>query len=307
MDTYKIDHVARLTGLSKHVIRSWERRYDLLQPVRGDNRYRMYSEEDVDLLIYIKRQLENGFAIGELARLGRQNLIERMRSSTVRAGEAEEPPLNRINNNLVSSINPLDKERFIRILNEGVSLLPFEQVFYKIFVPLQLKVGDMWHEGKIGVGVEHFVTNQIRQKFLAFLNQIPVSHQGPKVVISCLPEDSHELGAWMVAYLCSMNSCQVYYLGAKMPIKELGAFCTLTRPSLVLLSCTGKFSKREVKSITEDYCNLVLPACPIWAGGAAMESLGKSFTQNGIEVLGSMHVLEDRLKRLSHFLNPTLK
>jgi cobalamin-dependent methionine synthase I len=131
------------------------------------------------------------------------------------------------------------------------------------------------------------------------LNQLPVTQQGPKVVISCLPGDYHELGAWMASYLCSINDCQVYYLGADMPIKELGAFCTLTRPSLVILSCTGNFSEPQAKSLAEDYGRLVLSVCPIWAGGAAtIDTLGNSFSQYGIEVLDSMHVLEDRLKRL---------
>ncbi len=304
MDTYKIDHVARITGLTKHVIRSWERRFNLLKPERGDNRYRMYSQEDVDLLLYIKGQLEEGFAIGELAGLGRENLMERMRNQTLRTSDVEETSLERINNTLVSSLVPFNKAKFIRTLNEGVSLLPFEEVFYKIFIPLQRKVGDMWHEGEIGVGVEHFVSNHIRQKFLSLLNQLPVTQQGPKVVISCLPGDHHELGAWMAAYLCAMSACQVYYLGANMPVKELGAFCTLTRPSLVLLSCTGDLSEPETKSLAEDYRRLVLPVCPIWAGGSAMFSLGKYFSQNGIEVLESMHVLEERLKRLSQFLGP---
>ncbi len=304
MDTYKIDHVARITGLTKHVIRSWERRFQLLNPERGDNRYRMYSQEDVDLLFYIKGQLEEGFTIGELASLGRENLIERMRDQAPRANEPEDTPLERINNLLVSSIDPLDKRKFIQTLNEGVSLLPFDDVFYKIFVPLQRQVGDMWHEGKIGVGVEHFVSNQIRQKFLSLLNQLPVAHQGPRVVISCLPGDHHELGAWMAAYLCSINGCQVYYLGANMPVKELGAFCTLTRPSLVLLSCTGDFSEPEAKSLADDYSRLVLPVCPVWAGGVAKETLGKPFFENGIEVLDSMQVLEERLNRLVQFLEP---
>jgi DNA-binding transcriptional MerR regulator len=304
MDTYKIDHVARITGLSKHVIRSWERRFHLLKPERGGNRYRMYSQEDVDLLLYIKSQLEEGFAIGELANLGRESLIEKMRNLTLRTSYVEETPLERINQILISSLAPFDKGKFVRTLNEGVSLLPFEEVFYKIFIPLQRKVGNMWHEGKIGVGEEHFVSNLIRQKFLSLLNQLPVSSQGPKVIISCLPEDYHELGSWMVAYLCAINACQVYYLGANMPVKELGAFCTLTRPSLVLLSCTGDYSEPEAKSLAEDYSRLVMTVCPIWAGGASMNSLGKHFSKNGIEVLDSMHVLEERLKRLVQFLEP---
>ena len=93
MDAYKIDHVAKLTGLSKHVIRSWERRFDLLNPVRGGNRYRMYTQEDVDLLTYIRRELESGFAIGELAKLGRENLIAQMDHKKAVFDESNESPL----------------------------------------------------------------------------------------------------------------------------------------------------------------------------------------------------------------------
>ncbi len=110
----------------------------------------------------------------------------------------------------------------------------------------------------------------------------------------------------MAAYRCSMNKYQVFYLGANMPVKELGAFCTLTRPNLVLLSGTGDLTEKEAKSLAEDYAKLVLPFCPVWAGGPAMASMGKYCLENGIDILESLHVLEDRLKRLSHFLNKNL-
>lgn len=302
MDTYKIDHVAKLTGLTKHVIRSWERRFDLLKPERGDNRYRMYSQEDVDLLIYIKDQLEAGFAIGELASLGRENLIDQMKTNKSRSEPTYELPLERIQNQLAASLTPFDRMKFIRTFNESVALFSFDEVFYKVFIPLQRKVGDLWHQGKIGVGEEHFVSNQIRQKFLAMLNQIPVSEQGAKVVLACLPNDHHELGAWIAAYQCVMNGCQVIYLGADMPVKELGAFCTLTHPNLIILSCTGNFTEDQAKSLAMEYVQTVLPICPVWAGGAAINTMRDYFLENGIEVLDSLNALEDRLKRLPYFL-----
>ncbi len=303
MDTYKIDHVARLTGLSKHVIRSWERRFDLLKPIRGDNRYRMYSREDVELLNYLKDQLEEGFAIGELASLGREELFTQMQNNKDKVEVSAENSFKHILDALLSSISPLDRTRFIRLLNESSALFPFDEVFYKIFIPLQHKIGDLWHKGKIGVGEEHFVTNHIRQKFLSVLNQTPVSSQGPKVVIACLPNDNHEMASWIAAYQCAMNGCQVFYLGASMPVKELGAFCTLTRPSLVLLSCTGIMTESEAKSLVDDYARMVLPICPVWAGGSAMEVMADYFNEKGVEVLESLSVLEDRMKRLSYFLS----
>ena len=303
MDAYKIDHVAKLTGLSKHVIRSWERRFELLNPIRGGNRYRIYNEQDIELLSYIRKELENGFSIGELAKLGRENLIDRMTDKKKLFDKDNETPSVRLNELLIASLRPFDKNKFVRALNEAVSLLSFDEVFFKIFVPLQRKVGDLWHEGEIGVGEEHFVSHHIRQKFLSVLNQLPVSDDGLKVVISCLPNDYHEMGATIAAYQCAINRCQVFYLGANMPVQGLADFCLQTRPSLVLLSCTQEQDASEAKLLADEYAKILLPICPIWAGGPAMNDfLGKYFIENGIDVLDSLKILETRLKNLPHYL-----
>ena len=90
MNTHRIHRVAKLTGLSRDVIRVWERRFGLLKPTRGANRYRNYSDEDVALLRYLKQQLDAGASIGDLAKLGREELIARLR--------AEAPRMTRIAN-----------------------------------------------------------------------------------------------------------------------------------------------------------------------------------------------------------------
>lgn len=302
MDAYKIDHVAKLTGLSKHVIRSWERRFDLLQPERGGNRYRIYTQQDVDLLLHIRKELEDGFAIGELAKFGRENLIAQMSHKKTVLDASNESPVARINETLIESLIPLDRNKFIRTLNEAVSLFSFGEVFFKIFIPLLRQVGDLWHEGKIGVGEEHFVTHQIRQRFLSVLNQLPVSDEGPKVVISCLPNDYHEMGALIAAYQCAINGYQVFYLGANMPVESLVEFCAQTRPTLVLLSCSNELEDSEAKSLADKYARNLLPICSIWAGGSAMHVLGSYFVGNGIDVLDSLNLLETRLKNLPHYL-----
>ena len=303
MDSYKIDHVAKLTGLSKHVIRSWERRFEFLNPIRGGNSYRIYTEQDIELLCHIRRQLENGFSIGELAKLGRENLIDQMADKKELLDKENEAPSVRINDLLIKSLRPFDKNKFVRALNEAVSLLAFDEVCVKIFIPLQRKVGDLWHEGEIGVGEEHFVSNYLRQKFLSVLNQMPVSDDGPKVVVCCLPNDYHELGATIAAYHCAINRCQVFYLGANMPVQGLADFCSYTRPNLVLLSCNKELEASEAKSLADEYAKFLLPICPIWAGGPSLkESLGKYFIENKVDVLDSLSVLETRLKNLPHYL-----
>ncbi|MGB5288347.1 MAG: MerR family transcriptional regulator [Ignavibacteriaceae bacterium] len=41
---YPIKVVSQMTGLSVHVIRAWEKRYNVVEPDRSDTNRRLYSE-----------------------------------------------------------------------------------------------------------------------------------------------------------------------------------------------------------------------------------------------------------------------
>ncbi|NGZ99330.1 MAG: hypothetical protein CV089_25015 [Nitrospira sp. WS110] len=111
MNVHRIHRVAKLTGLSRDVIRVWERRFGLLKPTRGANRYRNYSDEDVALLRYLKEQLDAGASIGDLARVGREELMNRVRAATPRATIVDNT-FNRLLRELLSALEPLDRVTF---------------------------------------------------------------------------------------------------------------------------------------------------------------------------------------------------
>jgi DNA-binding transcriptional MerR regulator len=61
---YRIGDVSRLTGLKSFVLRYWEGEFPMLQPVKSPNGHRFYRQQDVDLLLTIKRLLyDEGFTI----------------------------------------------------------------------------------------------------------------------------------------------------------------------------------------------------------------------------------------------------
>ncbi len=111
MNTHRIHRVAKLTGLSRDVIRVWERRFDLLKPTRGANRYRNYSDDDVALLRYLKQQLDAGASIGDLARQGREELMNRMRAAAPRTVPVDNT-FERLLRELLSALEPLDRVMF---------------------------------------------------------------------------------------------------------------------------------------------------------------------------------------------------
>ncbi len=61
---YRIGEVSRLADLKPFVLRYWETEFPMLQPVKSPRGHRMYRQEDVDLVLKIKRLLyDEGFTI----------------------------------------------------------------------------------------------------------------------------------------------------------------------------------------------------------------------------------------------------
>jgi DNA-binding transcriptional MerR regulator len=61
---YGISEVSRVTGLKAFVLRYWQSEFPMLAPAKSHNKHRMYRQQDVDLVLTIKRLLyDEGFTI----------------------------------------------------------------------------------------------------------------------------------------------------------------------------------------------------------------------------------------------------
>ena len=87
---YRIGEVSRMTGVKAFVLRYWETEFPMLAPDKGPNGRRLYREEDVQLILKIKRLLyDEGFTIAG----ARRHLREGGTPSESEAG-AVIPPAN---------------------------------------------------------------------------------------------------------------------------------------------------------------------------------------------------------------------
>ena len=74
-DFYRIGEVSRLTALKPFVLRYWETEFPMLEPVKSPSGHRLYRQEDVEMVLRIKRLLyDEGFTIaGARRHLREQN------------------------------------------------------------------------------------------------------------------------------------------------------------------------------------------------------------------------------------------
>jgi len=297
MNNHRIHRVAKLTGLSKDVIRVWERRFGILKPTRGANRYRNYSDEDVALLRFLKEQLDAGGSIGELAKLGREELLGRARASAPRASFVDNT-FSRLLRELLSTLNPFDRVIFEKRLNGAVAVVPFEEALHGILLPLQEQVGQLWHEGHIDVAIEHYVTKHIQQKIFSAMNQLPVAEFGAKVIVACPPGEEHDIAALTVAYRCRVRGCRVYYLGANVPVASLANLCGKVEPDLTIISFPLALSDDKVTELVQALADEVSPVSNLAVGGHGAIAMRDIFLKYNITVLEEFAELDQRLDRL---------
>lgn len=293
MNTHRIHRVAKLTGLSKDVVRVWERRYGLVKPLRSANRYREYSDEDVALLRLLKEELDRGQTIGALALEGRDALLQRMRIHSS-PSPSDLAPHESLLDELIGLLEPLEKTRFEQKLNGAVAVIPFEEAVQRILLPLQRRIGELWHEGRVSIAVEHYVTKLIQQKLFSVMNQLPANEYGPRILIACPEGESHEIGAQAVAYLAATRGCHVYYLGPNLPVSELQKFCERVKPDLVLLSLTeiksdavGLQRFQELQQLATHW--------PVAVGGLGARAFEHLLQGGKIELLDDLAALHSRL------------
>ncbi|MDR4478873.1 MAG: cobalamin B12-binding domain-containing protein [Nitrospira sp.] len=298
MNIHRIHRVAKLTGLSRDVIRVWERRFGLVKPTRGANRYRNYSDEDVALLRYLKNQLDAGASIGDLAKLGREELMSRVRAAAPRTAIVDNT-FDRLLRELLSALEPLDRVTFEKRLNGAVAVVPFEEALHGILLPFQEQVGELWHDGHINIAIEHYVTKQIQQKIFSAMNQLPVAEFGAKVVVACPPGEEHDLAALAVAYRCRVRGCRVYYLGANVPISSLSRLCSHATPDLTILSFTLVPPDSSAMELIRTLAEELTPVSTVMAGGHGALAMRDQFAQCHVGVLENFGELDEVLERFT--------
>jgi methanogenic corrinoid protein MtbC1/DNA-binding XRE family transcriptional regulator len=154
-------------------------------------------------------------------------------------------------------------------LARGVSAI---SLYLDVVGGAQVRVGDLWHRGRLSVAQEHLAT----QIGLAQLDRLRQSlhRRGPsgrRAVVAAVEGEQHELGPRVVADFLSMDGWEVDFLGANLPTADLVDFVRRRAPDLVALSATLPALARAMAALR------ALPRPPrLLAGGAALSAEGQA-------------------------------
>src|SRR6478735_8444124 len=245
---YRIGTVARLSGVSTHLIRVWERRYDALEPSRSGGRARLYSPADLERLRLLKLAVGRGHAIGQIARLERAEL-ERL------SGQAEE----RIANDEIRSfideflqaVQAFDSDRAQELLIRGSMLFSARSLVFDVLGPLLERMGKEWASGELCIASEHLGSTLVRDSLSDLLRRLPKAATGELVLVTTPEGELHELGALLGAVTIALQGYRVLYLGANAPVPEIARAARGASASIVALSIVSLEPEQAIRAVQQ--------------------------------------------------------
>ena len=277
---YRIKSVATFTGLSTHTIRKWEERYQLLAPVRSENGYRLYFEDDIQFLMYLHSQIESGKTIGQLVKCGSSHLRREMKEGPVQVIGIPATYHDKAMT-LMQAARKKEKILTESIIQSFVEHLGLERAMLQVFFPVLKIIGELWHSGQISITGEHMVSQAIRRHLAKSLPKRSIT-QGQRVIVACAPQDFHEIGAMAATLILRGNGWQPIYLGSDSGIDMIRIACKRRLAQLIILSMVREPSKVEFTKILKQIRKRLLPLCPVIVGGQGVSGFTNDMEQAGI-------------------------
>ncbi|MBT8467889.1 MAG: MerR family transcriptional regulator [Deltaproteobacteria bacterium] len=289
---YRVGMVSKMTGLSTHTLRMWEKRYVAVLPKRTEAGGRLYTDADVERLRLLHELVETGHSIGGIAKLSDADLRHMAASFPVSPRQPAVQHLPELRSRLMKAIEELRMHDAERMLSSAALSTEPSEFLQLLVAPVLIEIGDRWQRGELRIVHEHAGSTVMRGLLFALMRLYPANDSRRRAVVATPAKEDHELGALMVSMLAAMHGWSVLYLGPDLPAEEIAYAVTDTNADLLMLSITNlkpKESQREIAAIEAAIPERVR----VLVGGRAANARPES----RVQILQDLAVVEVELSR----------
>ncbi|MBL0289350.1 MAG: MerR family transcriptional regulator [Betaproteobacteria bacterium] len=268
-----ISAVERETGLSKDVLRMWERRYGFPKPQRDDNGERQYTAAEIAKLHAIKRLMDVGMRPGKIIH-GALDELNALAEARTPAPAAPLPP--DFEHDLVAMLRSHDAPGLQHTLANLLMRQGLQKFVLETVTPLNRAVGEAWMRGELQVFEEHLYTEQLQVALRTAINAFPRQTGTPKVLLTTFPGEQHGLGLLMVEALLVPEGAQCISLGIQTPLEDIRRAALAHKVQLVALSFSGAFPVRQATEGLAALRRELPSSITLWAGGEMTRRVRKT-------------------------------
>ena len=227
----RIGELGRRVGVSPELLRAWEQRYGLLEPMRSAGGFRLYSRADEARVRSMLRHLETGVAAAQAARLAIDGAV----AESPAAGASAQ--VDALPAELGAALDGLDDAGAHAALDRLLATFTLESVLRDVVLPYLHDLGLRWERGEATVAQEHFASNLLRGRLLALARSWGRG-SGRRAVLACAPGELHDLPLIAFGLVLAGRGWTITYLGPDTPIATISETIADLEPAAVVISAT---------------------------------------------------------------------
>lgn len=292
---YSIRIASRLTGVSPATLRMWERRYGFPRPERTTGGSRLYSESEVEALRLLRRALEHGYRPNEV--VGKSSPELRQLVTVASDAPVVLPQGAPTLESVLAAVRRDDLSGLRSELRQAAVLLGPKRFLVELAHPLSVRVGELWAAGELEVRHEHLLTQCLSAQLRVLASTFEERAGAPRVLLSALPGERHELGLGMIAVYLAASQVTPVLLGVDTPALQIVRAAQSHHVDAVGLLVTGATERAATKKQILLMRTRLPRRVGIWVGGAAGAALG--IHDDAVRVVGTWPALDEAVAALS--------
>jgi MerR family transcriptional regulator, light-induced transcriptional regulator len=289
---FSISAVERDTGLSKDVLRVWERRYGFPVPDRDENDERQYPLSQVERLRAIKRLMDGGLRPGKLLGLSAHDLAA-LCAQQARPRRAGEEEAETVQQQALTALHDGNLVRLRALLSQSLLKHGLQAFVTETVAPLNRAITEASTRGTLATFQERAYVEQITQVLRGALLCVAAPHDAPRMLLATLPNETNALSLLMVEAMLLPEGVACVSLGTQVPIPEVAAAVSAFDADIVVLPFSASFSSKQAVASLETLRGLLPDNVPLWAGGELIRRIRRDIP--GVTPTGA---LADKLAAL---------
>jgi DNA-binding transcriptional MerR regulator len=291
---FSIKDLENLSGIKAHTIRIWEKRYNILEPMRSTTNIRNYDLSNLQKLLNIVLLHNYGYKISRIAEHSSEKI-----ELLVREIISEKSSKNHAINAFKMAMMNFDQVLFFKTYSNLLSEKSFREIFYEVIIPLMNEIGLLWQSGTITPAQEHFISFLIKQKLLVNTEKIQVLEptRTDKIFVLYLPENEiHELGLMYLNYEILLHGYKTIYLGESVPISSLKDMKQYFDNIVYISYLTVQPTKDDIDNYLKEIATEVIDAnSEIWLLGRMTEFIDTKSLSSSVSIFTSISDLVQKI------------
>ncbi|MEH7176707.1 MerR family transcriptional regulator [Neobacillus vireti] len=259
---YNIKAAALMLGIQPGTLRAWERRYQMIAPVRNEAGHRLYTDEHIKILKWLIKKVNQGFTISQAISLMGHNPSQ-MDTDAINLKTLN--PLASQIDSLYDALIHFEHHKINEVMNTMFSIFTMEKVIIDIFSQVFLKIEDSFKNGYIISAQRNFSSRHLSARINTVIHSLPNDIHLNKALCITSSKDGEAINLLLFSYFLRKQGIDVINIGTYHSEEDIKKVMEMIHPDILIISCEDSKDLYEALTLTNllslNYQDLAIGLC----------------------------------------------